>query len=202
MAARQCAVSELLIHFMGKRQRTGAVQDAVALTGPRSRARVLDCASPDTVPRVIQPRARRAPRSSPQPSVNNSAAPKMKSSEKLLRSRHVCHGRIALSGSRSACPHPARISQSLPARPAAPVPTSERTKACEAPGIRLTHDGATMQKPKGTRMKSWQEITHYAGFDWAKDHHVVVVVNGQGLLVADFEFEHSLQGWQSFADKT
>jgi transposase len=59
-----------------------------------------------------------------------------------------------------------------------------------------------MQKPKGTRMKSWQEITHYAGFDWAKDHHVVVVVNGQGHIVADFEFEHSLEGWQSFADKT
>jgi len=59
-----------------------------------------------------------------------------------------------------------------------------------------------MQKPKGTRMKSWQEITHYAGFDWAKDHHVVVVVNPQGQMVADFEFEHSLEGWQSFADKT
>ena len=35
----------------------------------------------DTVSRVIQPRARRAPGSSPQPSVNNSAEPEMKSSE-------------------------------------------------------------------------------------------------------------------------
>jgi transposase len=51
-------------------------------------------------------------------------------------------------------------------------------------------------------MKPWQEITHYAGFDWAKDHHVVLVVNGQGQIVADFEFKHSLEGWQSFADKT
>jgi transposase len=58
-----------------------------------------------------------------------------------------------------------------------------------------------MQKNKGTRMKSWQEITHYAGFDWAKDHHVVVVVDRSGHIVADFEFEHSLAGWQSFADK-
>lgn len=47
-------------------------------------------------------------------------------------------------------------------------------------------------------MTSWQEITHYAGFDWAKDHHVVVVVNRQGQIVADFQFEHSLEGWQSF----
>jgi transposase len=51
-------------------------------------------------------------------------------------------------------------------------------------------------------MKSWQEITHQAGFDWAKDHHAVVVVNTQGQVVADFEFTHSLEGWQSFVDKT
>jgi len=59
-----------------------------------------------------------------------------------------------------------------------------------------------MQKLKGTRMKSWQELTHYAGFDWAKDHHVVVVVDSQGQIVADFEFEHSLEGWKSFSEKT
>jgi transposase len=51
-------------------------------------------------------------------------------------------------------------------------------------------------------MKSWQEITHYAGFDWAKDHHAVVIVNRQGRIVADFEFEHSLEGWKSFAERT
>ena len=59
-----------------------------------------------------------------------------------------------------------------------------------------------MQKTKVTRMKSWQEITHYAGFDWAKHHHVVVVVDAHGQIVADFEFEHSLEGWQSFAHQT
>jgi transposase len=51
-------------------------------------------------------------------------------------------------------------------------------------------------------MKSWQEITHHAGFDWAKHQHVVVVVDSRGQTVADFEFEHSLDGWQRFADKT
>ena len=47
-------------------------------------------------------------------------------------------------------------------------------------------------------MKLWQDLTHYAGFDWAKDHHVVVVVNSQGAIVADFEFAHTLEGWKSF----
>jgi len=59
-----------------------------------------------------------------------------------------------------------------------------------------------MHNRKATRMKAWQDLTHYAGFDWAKDHHVVVVVDREGRIVADLGFEHSLEGWKSFADKT
>jgi transposase len=51
-------------------------------------------------------------------------------------------------------------------------------------------------------MKLWQDLTHYVGFDWAKEHHTVVVVDRGGRLVADFEFEHSLEGWKSFVDRT
>jgi transposase len=51
-------------------------------------------------------------------------------------------------------------------------------------------------------MKEWKDITHYAGFDWARDHHAVVIVNSQGEIVADFEFKHSLEGWKSFQEKT
>lgn len=51
-------------------------------------------------------------------------------------------------------------------------------------------------------MKPWTDITHYAGFDWAKDHHGVVIVDAQGRIVADFQFNHSLEGWQSFGEKT
>jgi len=107
----------------------------------------------------------------------------MKSSEKVLRSRHSCHGRIALGGSRSSVAHPTWINRSLPARPAASVATSERTIAREAPGIRSTHDGATMHERKTTRMKLWKDLTHYAGFDWAKDHHCVLIVDLAGGLV-------------------
>ena len=51
-------------------------------------------------------------------------------------------------------------------------------------------------------MKPWKDLTHYAGFDWAKDHHCVVLVDTEGRIVADFEFDHSLEGWKSFADRT
>ena len=59
-----------------------------------------------------------------------------------------------------------------------------------------------MHQLKVNRMKNWKELTHYAGFDWAKDHHAVLIVNTEGQIVADFEFDHSLEGWKSFADKT
>ena len=51
-------------------------------------------------------------------------------------------------------------------------------------------------------MKEWNTITHYAGFDWARDHHAVVIVDGHGKIVSDFEFEHSLEGWNKFQQQT
>ena len=51
-------------------------------------------------------------------------------------------------------------------------------------------------------MKEWKDITHYAGFDWARYHHAVVVEDKDGQIVADFEFDHSTEGWKSFQDKT
>jgi len=59
-----------------------------------------------------------------------------------------------------------------------------------------------MHNRKAKPMNNWKDITHYAGFDWAKDHHAVVIVNAEGHIVADFEFAHSLEGWKSFAEKT
>src|SRR5437016_1278262 len=184
-----------------KRQQDSRSPKPVGSDVRRAARRVLYCDCPDTTSRVIQHSARTTLSGTPQPNVNNSAAPKMKSGEKVLRSRHAWPGRIAPGGSRSDCPHPTRIRQSLPARPAASVPTSERTKAYEAPGIRSTHDGATMHKRKTKPMNNWKDLTHYAGFDWAKDHHAVVIVNAEGHIVADFEFAHSLEGWKIFAEK-
>ena len=43
-------------------------------------------------------------------------------------------------------------------------------------------------------MKEWNEITHYPRFDWARDHHVIVVVDAGGQIVSDFEFDHTQEG--------
>jgi transposase len=58
-----------------------------------------------------------------------------------------------------------------------------------------------MHQKKAYPMKEWKEITHYAGFDWARDHHAVLVVDANGQIMTDFEFEHSQEGWKTFQEK-
>ena len=50
-------------------------------------------------------------------------------------------------------------------------------------------------------MKAWHEITHYAGFDWARDHHDVIIVDVRGQVVADFQIEHTAAGWQRWREQ-
>ena len=47
-------------------------------------------------------------------------------------------------------------------------------------------------------MSNLNEMTHYAGFDWAKDHHDVVIVDRGGQIVAEFQIPHSAAGWQQW----
>lgn len=42
---------------------------------------------------------------------------------------------------------------------------------------------------------------YYAGFDWAKTHHDIVVLDSRGRIVADFRIEHSTTGWQQWKEK-
>ncbi len=50
-------------------------------------------------------------------------------------------------------------------------------------------------------MKTHQELTHFAGFDWVKDHHDIVVVDVEGRIVSEFRIEHSLTGWRQWKEK-
>ena len=44
-------------------------------------------------------------------------------------------------------------------------------------------------------MQHWKHITHYAGLDWASDHHDVVVVDQQGRIKLTLRIAHSAEGW-------
>lgn len=50
-------------------------------------------------------------------------------------------------------------------------------------------------------MKHWNDITHYAGLDWASDHHDVAVVDQQGKVVRQFRITHTAEGWKELADQ-
>jgi len=53
----------------------------------------------------------------------------------------------------------------------------------------------------GAAMKHWNEITHYAGLDWASDHHDVAVVDQQGKVARQFRITHTAEGWKELADQ-
>lgn len=48
-------------------------------------------------------------------------------------------------------------------------------------------------------METWKKITHYAGLDWASDHHDVAVVDQQGQITLQRRFAHTAEGWQELA---
>jgi transposase len=50
-------------------------------------------------------------------------------------------------------------------------------------------------------MNNWNELTHYAGFDWAKDHHKTVIVDRQAQIVAELDFDHSAEGWARWREQ-
>ena len=50
-------------------------------------------------------------------------------------------------------------------------------------------------------MNPHHELSHYAGLDWAAEHHDVIIVDATGKLVADFRIEHSAAGWKHWAQK-
>ena len=50
-------------------------------------------------------------------------------------------------------------------------------------------------------MKPHAELTHFAGFDWASDHHDIIIVDATGARVADFKIEHTAAGWRLWKEK-
>lgn len=45
-------------------------------------------------------------------------------------------------------------------------------------------------------------MTHFAGFDWAKEKHQLAVVDPAGAVVLEMTFENTAEGWAKFREKT
>ena len=50
-------------------------------------------------------------------------------------------------------------------------------------------------------MNDHSKIRHFAGFDWASDHHDIIVVDESGRIVADFQIAHTTAGWREWREK-
>lgn len=49
-------------------------------------------------------------------------------------------------------------------------------------------------------MREWNEHQHFAGLDWAGDHHDLVVVDRGGQVVLSRRFAHSAEGWRELRE--
>ena len=54
-----------------------------------------------------------------------------------------------------------------------------------------------------TRFKAahWASYSHFVGFDWAKDHHEIVVIDRDGHIVLDLQIGHHAEGWHRLREK-
>ena len=41
----------------------------------------------------------------------------------------------------------------------------------------------------------WSELPHFAGIDFARSHHVLVVIDRQGVVCDTLDFPHHPEGW-------
>jgi len=64
----------------------------------------------------------------------------------------------------------------------------------------VTSAFATKEK-ESQNMKSWNQVTYFVGFDWAKDHHDVIVLDRAGKIVLEFRFDHTASGWTLCQEK-
>ncbi len=48
---------------------------------------------------------------------------------------------------------------------------------------------------------SWSQRTAFVGFDWASDHHDLVLVDQHGQIVEDFRFDDTAEGWRLLIKK-
>lgn len=50
-------------------------------------------------------------------------------------------------------------------------------------------------------MEKNEPTAYFAGFDWAKNHHDIAVIDSTGKSLTEFRFTHTLDGWQSCKDR-
>jgi transposase len=58
-----------------------------------------------------------------------------------------------------------------------------------------------MERTETSTAPVFADLNHYAGFDWGRDKHQIVVVDREGRLWLDLAFEDTAVGWASVREK-
>jgi transposase len=145
----------------------------------------------DTVSKMIRHRSQRPQKSAPAEMANHFAA------------RHNAGGSFpAPQATRPFWTSPSRVNRRSPTPVVADAQKAERTTPLEGSCISSPVPRPARRVRAVHKMNTeWTKISHFAALDWAKDHHDVCVVDQQGLIVAQFRFEHSAKGWSQFREK-
>src|SRR5436190_1310374 len=76
------------------------------------------------------------------------------------------------------------------------------------PSLHLTRPSRSGCNPRLPRAgslicvpKLFEQLTHFAGFDWAKDHHDAVILDRQGATVESMTFAHTAEGWVQWRER-
>ena len=137
------------------------------------------------------------------PIVNNFAGARNASVSKFPSSASADGGN-ATSAARSNGAGLKKAELRTPAHSSASTKRSDRTTAHEAHSTSSTCGGATApsrQLKPNKAMNQQQPVSHFAGFDWARDHHDVVILDNGGRIVAEFRIEHTASGWKAWKEK-
>lgn len=94
------------------------------------------------------------------------------------------------------------VKERSPTSVAAPGPSAERTSSQEGSCIRSRPSRVPVRGHALTLVNTnWNEQKYFGALDWAQDHHDIIVVDRLGVIVADFRFAHTVEGWKEFDQK-
>jgi hypothetical protein len=58
-----------------------------------------------------------------------------------------------------------------------------------------------MDQTESSTTTGFEPLAHYAGFDWGKERHQIVVVDREGRITLELGFEDTAPGWADLREK-
>jgi len=67
--------------------------------------------------------------------------------------------------------------------------------------LQPTESNPNMSNNNNNTLPNWNQRKAFAGFDWAKETHQVVIIDNNANVLLKFKFKHTPDGWAQFREK-